>query len=100
MSKKKIIQTGASSESKPQSTLRKPGAAAASQPLIYGRTHYMLMGGGVLLIALGLVLMVGGAMPDPNVWDESLIYSTRRTVVAPMVILAGLVLEVYAIFKR
>ena len=58
------------------------------------------MGGGVLLIALGLILMSGGAMPSPDVWDESIIYSTRRTILAPIVMLAGLGLEIYAIFKR
>jgi hypothetical protein len=58
------------------------------------------MGGGVLLIALGLVLMLGGAMPSPDVWDESIIYSFRRTVLAPIFILAGLGVEIYAIFKR
>ena len=55
---------------------------------------------GVGLIALGMILMLGGAMKDPNQWDEIVIYSARRTVLAPIVILVGLATEIYAIFKR
>ena len=55
---------------------------------------------GVGLIALGMILMLGGAMKDPNQWDESIIYSARRTVVAPIFILAGIVTEIYAIIKK
>ena len=58
------------------------------------------MGIGFGLIALGMLLMSGGAMPSPDVWDESIIYSFRRTVLAPFLMLAGLVVEVYAIFKK
>ncbi len=97
---KKIIQTSPRPADKPQSTLRKSAKEEGGQALLYGRQHYLLMGGGVLLIALGLVLMAGGAMPSPDVWDESLIYSPRRTILAPLVMLAGLGLEIYAIFKR
>jgi len=39
-------------------------------------------------------------MPSPDVWDESLIYSTRRITIAPMFILAGLIVSVYAIFVK
>lgn len=37
-----------------------------------------LFGIGLALIVLGFVLMSGGRMTDPNVWDESVIYSFRR----------------------
>ena len=60
----------------------------------------MLMLVGLALIAVGLMLMSGGAMPDPNTWDEGLIYSNRRTLLGPAVILLGLVVEIVAIFKN
>lgn len=71
-----------------------------TQQMVFSRQNYywMLLGAG--LIALGMVLMLGGHMPSPDVWDDSIIYSWRRTVLAPFLILAGLVVEVYAIFKR
>lgn len=95
---KKIIRTTPRSEDKPGSGPRKAGEGPVT--LLYGRTHYIIMGAGILLIALGLALMAGGAMPGPDVWDESLIYHPRRTVLAPIVILSGIALEIYAIFKR
>lgn len=67
--------------------------------LLFGRQHYILMGAGLLLVALGLLLMSGGHMPGPDVWEPERIYSFRRTVLAPIVILAGLGMEIYAIFK-
>lgn len=97
---KKIIQTATKGPEKPQSTIKRSSREESSLPLLYGRAHYMLMGGGVLLVALGLALMAGGSMPSPDVWDESIIYSARRTVLAPIVILAGIGLEIFAIFKR
>jgi hypothetical protein len=96
---KKVITT------RPSSTIANKTSSSRnkeseSQTLMYGKEHYLWMGGGVLMIALGLVLMLGGSMPSPDVWDESIIYSFRRTVVAPIFILAGLGVEIYAIFKR
>jgi len=54
---------------------------------------------GLGFIVLGMVLMSGGSMPSADVWDEDLIYSFRRITLAPIVILIGLGIEVYAIFK-
>ena len=58
------------------------------------------MGIGFALVLVGMILMSGGQMPSADVWDEDIIYSFRRTVLAPIVILAGLAVEVYAIFKK
>jgi hypothetical protein len=68
--------------------------------LIFGKKQYIIMGIGVLLIALGMLLMVGGKMPDPNTWDDSLIYSHRRITLAPLFIILGLIAQVYAIFVK
>ncbi|MEM6319754.1 MAG: DUF3098 domain-containing protein [Bacteroidota bacterium] len=74
--------------------------AMPKESLIFGKQNYILMAAGFGLILLGMLLMSGGNMPSPEVWDEGIIYSTRRTVIAPFVMLAGLALEVYAIFKK
>ena len=71
-----------------------------SFPLLFTKQNYLYMGIGCALIGLGLLLMLGGGMSDPNVWDESVIYSPRRITLAPIVILAGLGMQVYAIFKK
>lgn len=78
---------------------RSQSGTKKSMPLLYGWSQYKIMLAGLGLIALGLILMLGGSMPAPDVWDESIIYSFRRTVLAPGLILAGLLVEVWAIFK-
>jgi len=87
----------------PTKSRRKTGASSVKLPkeeLIFGKQNYIWMGIGFGLIALGMILMSGGSMPSPDVWDESIIYSYRRTVLAPFLMLVGLAVEVYAIFKK
>ena len=72
----------------------------AKEPLLFGKQNYILMGIGFGIILLGLALMTGGGMPNPEVWDENIIYGFRRTVLAPFLMLVGLVVEVVAIFKK
>ena len=72
----------------------------AKDPLLFGKQNYILMGIGFGIILLGLALMTGGGMPNPEVWDENIIYGFRRTVLAPFLMLVGLVVEVVAIFKK
>lgn len=72
----------------------------ASGEMVFGRKNYILMGVGVAAIFIGLLLMTGGAMEDPNEWEPERIYSFRRTVLAPIFILAGLSTEIFAIFRR
>ncbi len=67
--------------------------------LVFGQQNFLWMAIGAGLILLGLLLMLGGEQPDPNVWDESIIYSARIITVAPMIIIAGVIVEIYAIFK-
>ena len=84
-------------------TSRRGGSSSKGSPkqeLLYGKQHYILMVAGAALVILGMVMMLGGSMPDANTWDPNIIYSTRITVIGPILILAGLVLEIYAIFKK
>ncbi len=74
-------------------------ASKATGSMTYGKTQFRWMLIGIACIALGLILMYGGWMPSPEVWDESIIYSPRRLTLAPIMILTGLGLQIYAIFK-
>ncbi|MEP7197579.1 MAG: DUF3098 domain-containing protein [Saprospiraceae bacterium] len=65
----------------------------------YGMKQYRYVFIGIGLLVIGFFLMSGGSMPSPDVWDESIIYGFRRTVAAPIFILAGLVIQIWAIFK-
>ena len=49
---------------------------------------------------LGFLLMAGGRSPDPNVFDKNEVYSPVRITIAPIIILAGLVIEIVAIFRH
>ncbi len=97
-SKKKVVTTKKVTPTAPRA--RKTSAQREPRELIFKKQNYMLMGAGAGLIFLGMLLMLGGSMPSADVWDDSIIYSFRRTVLAPVVILAGLVVEIFAIFKR
>ena len=55
---------------------------------------------GAVVITIGMFLMSGGGSTDPNVFNKDEVYSTTRITIAPILILAGLVIEVYAIFKK
>jgi len=100
--KKKVVTVAnkAKKNLKPTVSRTKVSQKAATQPIIFGKMNYLYMGGGVLLMALGFIAMSGGGMDDPNVWDESVIYGFRRITLAPILILAGLGLQIVAIFKK
>ncbi len=51
-------------------------------------------------MVIGFFLMSGGRSEDPNVFDPAEVYSTMRITVAPILILAGLVILIVAIFRK
>ena len=55
---------------------------------------------GIVVIALGMMLMAGGKSDNPAAFNQNEVYSTRRITIAPLVIIIGLGLEVVAIFKK
>lgn len=67
---------------------------------LFGKQNYILMAVGAALVLLGFALMSGGKNQDPNVFDKNVVYSTTRITVAPILIIVGLVVEIYAIFKK
>jgi len=66
----------------------------------FGKSNYTWMLIGAALIVLGMFLMSGGKSAYPNVFDTSEVYSFRRITLAPIVVIAGFVVEIYAIFKK
>ena len=69
-------------------------------PSIFIKENYIWMLAGIAVIALGMLLMAGGKNTDPNVFDRSKVYSSIRITIAPILILAGLVIEIFAIFRK
>jgi len=64
-----------------------------------GKQNYILLAIGFGIIIIGFLLMMGGKSVDPKVFNPD-IFSFRRIVLAPLVILIGFVFEIYAIMKR
>lgn len=67
---------------------------------LFEKDNYIWMGVGAAVIALGMILMSGGKNPDPNQFDTDLVYSTTRITIAPILIILGFVIEIFAIFKK
>jgi hypothetical protein len=65
----------------------------------FGKENYRLMLIGLGVIALGFILMVGGGSKDPQVFNEA-IFNFQRLTLAPLLILAGYVIEIFAIMKK
>ena len=84
---------------RPSAQAKAPVKKAAASPL-FGKENFTLMLIGVGILILGFLLMAGGGSDDPNVFDASEVYSTRRITIAPIVILIGLAVEIYAIFRQ
>ena len=76
---------------------KKTTAPAAS---LFTKDNYIWMIAGIIVMAIGIILMAGGKSDDPNVFKENEVYSVRRITIAPILILLGLGVEVYAIFKK
>ncbi|MEL0308541.1 MAG: DUF3098 domain-containing protein [Flavobacteriaceae bacterium] len=68
------------------------------RPLLEKR-NYQIIIAGIILIALGFILMSGGRSDDPEVFNPE-IYNFRRIRLAPTLIIVGLALQAYAILYR
>lgn len=64
-----------------------------------GRQNYKLLAIGFAIIVVGFLLMLGGKSKDPNQFSND-IFSFRRITLAPIVVLAGFIFEIWAIMKK
>ncbi len=67
---------------------------------LFGKENYKWMIIGVVVMAIGFFLMAGGKNSDPNVFQDKDVYSTTRITIAPILIIAGLIIEIFAIMKK
>ncbi len=86
---------------KPAAPASRPASSAPRQTApLFGKENYRWMLIGIVLIALGLLLMAGGKSNDPNVFNKDEVYSFRRITLSPILILGGFVVEIFAIFRK
>ena len=60
--------------------------------------NVMVIGIGLLVMVLGFILMIGGGSSDPNVFNPEM-FNFRRMTLAPLLILAGVVVIIVGIMK-
>ncbi len=61
--------------------------------------NYRLLIIGFVIIIIGFMLMIGGRAESPDTFNPE-IFSFRRITLAPVIVLAGFIFEIYAIMKK
>ena len=65
----------------------------------FGKENYRLLLIGLGFLLLGYILMIGGGSEDPNVFSDK-IYDFQRLNLAPILLIIGFVIEVFAIMIK
>ena len=81
-------------------TIKKTRTKTEVAPILFTKENYIWMLAGLVVLALGFILMAGGKSPDPKVFDKDSVYSPMRITVAPLLIIIGFIIEIYAIMRR
>ena len=63
------------------------------------RRNYVLRAIGFAVVLLGFVLMAGGGSDSPDEFNYAM-FSWRRITLAPILVIGGFVIEIYAIMRR
>jgi hypothetical protein len=69
------------------------------QEFLFDSINYKILLIGIVVIALGFILMSGGGSHDPNIFNED-IFNFRRIRLAPTTVLIGFGITIYSIFKK
>ena len=69
------------------------------QVMPFGKQNFIIVLIGLVLIAIGFILMIGGGSTDPDVFNQEM-FSFKRITLAPILVLAGFVVEIVAIFWK
>ena len=62
-------------------------------------TNYILMIAGVVILLIGYFMLSGGGSDDPSQFSDA-IFNARRLKVAPVILIIGFVVELFAIMYR
>jgi glucose uptake protein GlcU len=65
----------------------------------FGKENFILLAISVVIIIVGFILVSGGKTTEETGFDPS-IFNQRRLLVAPIVIMSGFGLVIYAILKK
>ncbi len=76
-----------------------PEATDNQDAMLFGKQNFIIVLIGIALIALGFILMIGGGSDNPDVFNEKM-FDFQHITLAPILVLAGFVVEIVAIFWR
>ena len=62
--------------------------------------NYRLLLIGLAVNVIGFLLMIGGGADDPNAFNADELFSVRRITLAPVLIVIGYMVIIYAVMKR
>lgn len=65
----------------------------------FGRDNYLWVLIGLAFLLVGFLLMIGGGSDNPDVFNEA-IFNFRRLTLAPILVLIGFGIQIYAIMKK
>jgi hypothetical protein len=82
-----------------QIQIKDVGEISPNKQPLFRRINYILVGIGVCFLVLGYILLSGGGAENPEDFNPE-IYNTRRLVVAPILMLIGLIFPIAAIMYR
>ncbi len=77
----------------------KNATASKYSGFAFGKENYKLLFIGLAFIVAGFLLMIGGGSDDPNVFSDK-IFDFRRLTLAPILVLTGYIIEIFAIMKK
>ena len=66
------------------------------QTFVFEKRNYIMMIAGIVLMIIGYLLMIGGGSENPEVFNPE-IFSPQRVTWAPLLIMIGLLVEIFAI---
>jgi len=70
---------------------KKTTSATQKEELVFTKKNYQLLIISIAIVVVGFLLMMGA---------DGDIYDTRRTLIAPMVVLFGFAFGIYAVLKK
>jgi uncharacterized membrane protein YagU involved in acid resistance len=88
-----------------KTTTKKKKAVATKHQVIwapgmpFGKLNYILLLLGIIVLAIGYILLSGGGSEDPAVYSDA-IFDTRRLTVAPITLFAGIIIGLISILIK
>jgi hypothetical protein len=86
-------------KSTPAPTSKQTSAIKKMADFAFTKENYRLMLIGLGFIVIGFILMIGGGSKNPQDFSPA-IFDFQRLTLAPILILAGYVIEIFAIMKK